>query len=356
MFLRNRELAHILLAWAVLTAVLALAAWHASGAAAALWALGASLLAGAVFLVATWARYRKIARLTERLDGMLHGERTPGFEDMREGELAILANELDKLMQRLTISNERLERERTLLADSLADISHQLKTPLTSLTITTELVRKRLSRTPDGLDADGVAEVSSRLRTAAWLQERIRWLVSTLLKLARIDAGTVSLARSDVDVAALVDEASSELALAFEIAGVELDVDVEPGAHFTGDMPWSVEALVNVLKNCLEHTPAGGRVTVRATEDALACRIRVTDAGTGIAEEDLPHVFERFYRGNDAAAASSEVNPTGVGIGLSLARSLITAQDGCITAGNVHDGQGRVCGAAFDIVFFKAVV
>lgn len=123
-------------------------------------------------------------------------------------------------------------------------------------------------------------------------------------------------------------------------------------------MSWSVEALGNILKNCMEHTPAGGCVTVRVTQDVLACRIRVEDTGPGIAEIDLPHIFERFYRGKRGGSeeASNEVNPAGVGIGLSLAKSLVTAQGGTLTAENVRDEAGVVTGAAFTIAFFRSIV
>ena len=114
---------------------------------------------------------------------------------------------------------------------------------------------------------------------------------------------------------------------------MRFSADVQDGASYEGDLTWSVEALENILKNCMEHTPAGGCVSVRVTEDVLACRIRIEDTGPGIAESDLPHIFERFYRGSrDANAASSEVNPAGVGIGLALSKSLVTAQGGTLTA------------------------
>lgn len=107
----------------------------------------------------------------------------------------------------------------------------------------------------------------------------------------------------------------------------------------------------------MEHTPAGGTVRVRATEDTLACRIRIEDTGPGIDEADLPHVFERFYRGKRAdAVESSEVAPVGVGIGLSLAKSLVAAQGGTLTAENARDARGDVTGAVFTLVFFKAIV
>lgn len=153
------------------------------------------------------------------------------------------------------------------------------------------------------------------------------------------------------------------LAVAFDLADVRLSIDVQPEASFSGDLSWSAEALGNVLKNCMEHTPAGRCVRLRATEDALACRISIEDDGPGIAPEDLPHVFERFYRGGHSAAKEtealgrgSEVNPAGVGIGLSLAKSLIAAQGGTITARNATDANGRVTGARFDITFFKTAV
>ena len=320
------------------------AAWSLAGphAAAACAATAAALLA--VVLVATRRRYRAIARLAERADAVLHGKRDVSFERMREGELAILASELDKMRSRLTLANEELTREKNALADALADISHQLKTPLTSLSLMTALARGALVE--EGAHPGEV----ERLRTMERLEGRVEWLVSSLLKLARIDAGVVSFARARVDAGELVARAAEPLEVAADLADVELVREVQPGAGFEGDLAWTAEALENVLKNCLEHTPAGGRVRVRASEDALAFRLRVEDTGPGIAEGDLPHVFERFWRGG-GQGASSEVEPTGVGIGLALAKSLVTAQGGSVRAGNAPGG-----GAAFDLVFFKATV
>lgn len=357
MLARNRAFARALAASVLATAALALVLGSVPGAPPALCVAAGALAAALPLCALTVARYRAIARLAERLDERLHSDRAPGFDDMREGELAVLASELGKLTQRLALTAEQLERERARLADALADISHQLKTPLTQLSLTTELIRARVAASGGvGIDAAAVRDIASRLRRAELLQERIGWLVSALLKLARIDAGTVALAAEHVDAAKLVDEAVSGLAIAFDIADVAVDVSVQPGAGFRGDARWSAEALANVLKNCIEHTPAGGCVRIRATEDALACRIAVEDTGGGIAEEDLPHIFERFYRGRGAGGAAGEVEPAGVGIGLALAKSLVTAQGGRITACNATGPDGRVSGARFTIAFFKAVV
>ena len=344
MLLRNAEVRRTVLVFLAVGAIGAGAAWALAGprAAAVVAATAAVLLA--VLLVATHLRYRRIARMAEQVDAVLHGERDVSFERMREGELAVLASELDKMRSRLELANEDLLREKNALADALADVSHQVKTPLTSLSLMTSLTRGAL--VSDGTHPGEV----ERLRTMERLEGRVEWLVSSLLKLARIDAGVVSFSRGRVDADELVARAAEPLAVAFDLADVELAREVQPGAGFTGDLAWTAEALENVLKNCLEHTPAGGRVSVSATEDALAFRLRVEDTGPGIAEGDLPHVFERFWRGGEQGAGS-EVDPGGVGIGLALAKSLVTAQGGQVRAGNAPGG-----GARFDVVFFKATV
>lgn len=309
------------------------------------------LIVTVIFIILTNRRYRALANMAANLDRVLAGERDIRLRDMSEGELAILSSEIDKVIARLNLTVDELQAEKLALSDALADISHQLKTPLTSIAISTELIRDRLSARGDSED------LVERLRLIQTLQARVEDLVSALLKLARIDAGVIKLVCGDVDARELVRKSFEPLAIAFDIADVRFSADVQDGASYEGDLTWSVEALENILKNCMEHTPAGGCVSVRVTEDVLACRIRIEDTGPGIAESDLPHIFERFYRGSrDANAAPSEVNPAGVGIGLALSKSLVTAQGGTLTAENLRDENGNVTGAAFNLVFFKAVV
>lgn len=327
----------------------------ASVASAALFAAICTLVTGlivtVIFIILTIRRYRALANMAANLDRVLAGERDIRLRDMSEGELAILSSEIDKVIARLNLTVDELQAEKLALSDSLADISHQLKTPLTSIAISTELIRDRLSARGDSED------LVERLRLIQTLQARVEDLVAALLKLARIDAGVIKLVCGAVDAHELVRKSFEPLAIAFDIADVRFSADVQDGASYEGDLTWSVEALENILKNCMEHTPAGGCVSVRVTEDVLACRIRIEDTGPGIAESDLPHIFERFYRGSrDANAAPSEVNPAGVGIGLALSKSLVTAQGGTLTAENLRDENGNVTGAAFNLVFFKAVV
>lgn len=309
------------------------------------------LIVAVIFMILTDRRYRALAKMAANLDRVLAGERDIRLRDMSEGELAILSSEIDKVIARLNLTVDELQAEKLALSDALADISHQLKTPLTSIAISTELIRDRLSARGDSED------LVERLRLIQTLQARVEDLVSALLKLARIDAGVIKLVCGDVDARELVRKSFEPLAIAFDIADVRFSADVQDGASYEGDLTWSVEALENILKNCMEHTPTGGCVSVRVTEDVLACRIRIEDTGPGIAESDLPHIFERFYRGSrDASAAPSEVNPAGVGIGLALSKSLVTAQGGTLTAENLRDENGNITGAAFNLVFFKAVV
>ncbi len=318
---------------------------------AAICTFATGLIVTVIFIILTNRRYRALAKMAANLDRVLAGERDIRLRDMSEGELAILSSEIDKVIARLNLTVDELQAEKLALSDALADISHQLKTPLTSIAISTELIRDRLSARGDSED------LVERLRLIQTLQARVEDLVSALLKLARIDAGVIKLVCGDVDARELVRKSFEPLAIAFDIADVRFSADVQDGASYEGDLTWSVEALENILKNCMEHTPAGGCVSVRVTEDVLACRIRIEDTGPGIAESDLPHIFERFYRGSrDANATPSEVNPAGVGIGLALSKSLVTAQGGTLTAENLRDENGNITGAAFNLVFFKTVV
>lgn len=321
--------------------------------------------------VSLW-RHRQVQRLADEVDEVLHSGRRVDFSNCREGDVAVLANELGKMTARLARTSDQLAAERNALADSLADVSHQIRTPLTAVTLMLPVVER----------ADDARERKRAVRELESMIERVSWLVTTLLKIAKVDAGAMHVERREVRAADVARRAVAPLETAMDLRDVALVLDVDEAATFQGDAPWTAEAVENIVKNCMEHTPAGGTVAVEVRDNALGCTIVVSDTGPGIAPEDLPYIFDRFYRGADAArwkgeavGAEEEVlagetceeavvsgtpapavddtvrQPAGFGIGLSLAQALVTAQGGTLRASNRPQG-----GARFEIAFPKVVV
>ncbi len=288
-----------------------------------------------VFFIITLNRYRKIADMSHEIDRVLHGQSNLSLERFSEGELAALQTEIGKLTTRLSRQARRLEQDKVFLSDSLADISHQLKTPLTSMRLTVTMLAE-----PNLTDA----RREELTRELAMSIGRIQWLVSALLMLSRLDAGTVQLRRDSVGVPELIKESSEPLRISMELRDQSFTVRVPEGTTLTGDLYWTAEAFGNILKNAMEHTPPGGEITVEAQENALFTEIKVWDTGAGFDERDIPHLFERYYRGRNASSQS-------VGIGLALARTIITHEGGTVKAGNRRDG-----GAMFTVRFYKSAV
>ena len=315
-------------------------------------------LAGCIFatgLATMRAHYRakrqtkQLKRLISHVEHVLSGERDLDFEHMSEGDLSVLASDIDKMVCRLNSANDQLDRQNRRLADALADISHQIKTPLTTLNIVTDLLRRQL------VSQEHDEAVLKRVGLITQLHAHIDDLVATLLKLARFDAGVIELEHRPVHLDDLIRTIENEHAIAFDISNITFNCTVEGAPIFSGDAAWTLEALSNIVKNCREHTPEHGTVSIRAYEDTLACRIIVSDSGSGITDHDLPHIFDRFYRGSEPEHATG-VNPQGNGIGLSLAQALIRAQGGTIEAKNRKSANGDVLGAQFTVSLFRNTI
>ncbi|MGI6193060.1 MAG: sensor histidine kinase [Christensenellales bacterium] len=284
---------------------------------------------------AEWTRYRRIARLCGDLDKLLHNGGSIDLSSYQEGELSALADGIAKLTSRLLGQAESAGAEKDALADSLADISHQLRTPLTSINLLISLLKS------EGLDETRRREQLTKLERQT---DRMEWLVEALLKLARLDAGRVAFKKERVRLGVLAKKAAAAVAVPMDMKGQTLLLNGDHEASFTGDAAWTAEALVNILKNCMEHTPEGGSISVFWQENAIFSEIVVKDSGPGIPKEELPRLFERFYRGSGAAEGSA-------GIGLSLSRSIVCAQNGTIKVENARDG-----GAQFTIRFYKTSI
>lgn len=280
-----------------------------------------------------YQRNRKLQKLSEDLDRLLHDGTPLPISEYREGELSILANQLQKVTLRLLESAEQSQRDKAQLADSLANISHQLRTPLTAMNLTAAML------SDPNLTPQRRRELTSELKT---LLSRTDDLVETLLKLSKLDAGTVIMAQDSVAVRDVIRRAVQPLEVPMELREQQLTVSCGE-ATFTGDLVWTAEAIGNLLKNCMEHTPAGGTVSITAEETALYTTITVEDTGSGFDPADIPHLFERFYKGSNAAEGS-------YGIGLALARTIITAQNGTIQAMNGSNG------ARFEVRFYMTVI
>ncbi|MFR5617105.1 MAG: sensor histidine kinase, partial [Eggerthella lenta] len=253
----------------------------------------AGALACALFATVSLRRYRQSARLASEVDEVLHGGRRIAVSDYREGDLAVLRNELAKMVAALRTATERLDAEKNALADALADVSHQIRTPLTAM----GLLIGTAERTSDE------AERIRALHELETLVSRVGWLVTALLKLAKADAGAIRVQARPVDAARLVRDALAPLAGAFDLRDVACETHVDEGASFNGDAAWSAEALGNILKNCMEPRPPDrNRVEwPRAPWPSLPCR-----HGPGHRRRTSPPVRALLpRRGIEASASAS---------------------------------------------------
>lgn len=276
----------------------------------------------------------QVAKLSTYLGQIEAGDYALDVRDNGEGSFSLLKNDLYKVTVRLREQAELLQKDKTALSNLIADISHQIKTPLTSLGVLADLLAD------DPPEEDRLAFVE-KLRAQLW---RIQWLVTALLKLARLDAGTAAFKSEPVDMRRLIERALEPLQIPLEIKKQRLEVHGDDSANFTGDLNWSAEALTNVIKNCVEHTPEGGKIEITYAANVLYAEITVSDDGEGIPSADLPNIFNRFYRGANAGENS-------IGIGLALAKAIFNAQSGDIS---VRSQRGT--GTHFEIRFFRGVV
>lgn len=277
-------------------------------------------------------KYDKVIDLTDRIDMILNSDEFVTLNDNKEGEFAILESEIRKMSNKIREGAYLLQKEKIYLTDSIADISHQLRTPLTTINLIMSFLQK--SQITDIERMKYVAEVNSHLK-------RIDWLISSLLKISKLDAGTVAMKNEKVYVSYVVGKAAESIMIPLEIRNQVFDYISTGNETFLGDQNWAIEAVSNIIKNCMEHTPENGHILVKATENILYTKIIIEDTGPGISKEDLPHIFERFYKGKNSANSS-------VGIGLALSRMIIQNQNGTVKVENRKEG-----GSRFIIKFYK---
>jgi len=332
--LRNREYQLAIFVMGLISVLGIVAAYFLSPVAALLTAIISALLIGCSLFFTRW-RYREIAKLSSYLRQISSGDYSLDVRDNQEGELSILKNEIYKVTLMLSEQSAMLQQDKIHLTDAISDISHQLKTPITSMMVMADLL------------SDAELPVEKRIEFTHNIHvqlERVKWLVSSLLKLSKIDAGTVRFKQEPVSVHQLCHKALEPLLIPIDIKEQTVSINGDPTVSFLGDLNWTVEAMINILKNGVEHTQVGGTIEITFAENALFTEIVIADNGPGIPKEDLPYIFKRFYKGKNASEES-------IGIGLAMAHSIITSQKGHIV---VDSGKGK--GTQFRIKFYKHVI
>lgn len=294
-----------------------------------------TIIALSVFLLRQNQALHKLSeQITYILDSNSY-DNIGDFQKYTEGELAVLESQIGKLVNLLREQAQDLKNDKILLQNAMADMSHQLKTPMTSLHLIVSML------------ADEALSPEQRMgyvEHGMQLLNRIDWLVSTLLKLSRLDAGTITFEKEWIDFKKLENAVVRQIEIPMELKNQELMREIQENGGFEGDFRWTVEAVFNILKNCVEHTPKDHRLYLTMSENAIYSEIIIEDEGLGIRAEERRKIFERFYQGENASKDS-------VGIGLALSASLIRQQNGTVKAENRKEG-----GARFVIRFYRQVI
>lgn len=276
--------------------------------------------------------YNNLKEVSNYIKDVLCNRCVSKIRDYDEGIFSILKNDISKIAIELVLNKDNLEKDKKYLEETLSDISHQLKTPLTSMYMINDIL--------DGnsLNDDEKHEFLERNRKQL---ERIEWLVTSLLKLSKLESGTVKLKLENVSVLKVVEDSFLPLKIPYELKQQEFSIEVVNDFLVLCDYNWTREALINILKNAHEHTPEGGKVIVKIDSNPIYTEVSITDNGCGISDEDIRHIFERFYRGKSGSKES-------VGIGLNMAKNIIERENGVI---EVTSKGGK--GTTFTIKFYK---
>ena len=296
--------------------------------------LAVSLLILMMFLWITYKRINTIKSLNIYLNAISNGDYELDIRDNSEGEFSIIKNNLYKIIVTLRSQQELLLKDKNYLAQSLADISHQLKTPITSITMMFDLLKNEEDEEKRKAFSEVIENQISRMN----------WLTVTLLKLSKIDAGATEFKNSNVKLKTILQKSVQPFLLNAEINNIDLSIECADDIFVCVDSNWYIEAVSNIIKNCIEHTENGGNVKVFAEETSVFTKIHIADNGSGIAKEDIPHVFERFYQGKNHTESS-------VGIGLALSKAILNNQNSIIDVRSEENS-----GTEFEITIYKVIV
>lgn len=275
--------------------------------------------------------YRDIKDMTDYVYHSSEGREYEMKNKNQEGQIGILKTEIMKMTTVLKEKVALLHSEKIFLNDTISDISHQLKTPMTSLMLLTDLMYN---------DLDKEKKIEFLDRTNAQLS-RMDWLIKSMLKLSKLEAKVIDFKTDKVNINELIKRSISPLLVPIELRNISLNINGDKEASYIGDIEWSSEALGNIIKNCVEHTKEGGTLDITYEENPIYSEIIIKDNGEGIDKDDIQNIFKRFYKGKNSKSDS-------VGIGLAMAKSIIESQNGDIY---VKSKKNR--GSEFHITFHK---
>ena len=286
-----------------------------------------------VFVLYNKRQKNKIKEITNYIEQINNKNYALDIQDNNEDELSVLKNELYKITVMLKEQAENSAKDKINLKNSLEDISHQLKTPLTSITIMLD----NILDSPD-MDLQTRNEfIKDIYREIA----NIKFLVQNLLILSKFDANTITFNENEEKLEDIIEEAKQNVASICDLKNIQIILEGKEDAKTTCDLKWQVEALTNILKNCAEHSNNNTKINVLYSENNMYSEIVIKDEGSGIDQKDLKHIFERFYKGKNSDKDS-------IGIGLSLAKTIIEKDNGFIT---VDSELGK--GTTFNIKYRK---
>ncbi len=270
-----------------------------------------------VFLVYNHSKDKKLEEITRYMEDINSGKYKLDIEDNTEDELSILKNEVYKTTITLKEIAENSKQDKANLKDSLSDISHQLKTPLTSISIMLDNVLDNPEMNKETRN-EFIKDIKREIIN-------VNFLVNSLLKLSKLDANSVKFINKEEKVENIINESIKNVSILCDLKDIKINVIGQVESEICCDLKWQVEALTNILKNAIEHSKVSSNVDIICEQNKIYTEIKIKDYGVGISEKDLPHIFERFYKGEKSSSES-------VGIGLALAKSIIESNGGYVEA------------------------
>lgn len=275
---------------------------------------------------------KEIEKIIEYIENLNKKNYNLKIQENEEEWSSKLTNELYKITIMLREQTDLSIKEKHILQTSLEDISHQIKTPLTSISIMLDNIRENQNM-DEGIRNQFLHEINRQI-------EWIKWLVISLLKLSKLDSDTVVFTKNEINVKELIEQVVKNLAIPLDIKQQNIIIQGKE-AKFIGDYNWQLEAITNIIKNCIEHTEENKNIYISFEENNFYTKIVIRDEGTGIYPEDVKHIFERFYKGKNSSENS-------IGIGLALAKSIVEKDNGYITCSSELNK-----GTTFEIKYMK---